>query len=132
MTQRNIYVMDFIVDKMAEGAKLSQVLKQVYNKRTVCIPYNEAIFGVSVMDFEMSGRSTNALKRARLDTLGDVIQFCQHHKITDITNLGKTSGIEIFETMLDYCWEHMQVKERTSFLIDVVERNSDNIRVDVA
>ena len=132
MTQRNIDVMDIIVSKMVEGDKLSKALHRVYTKRNVCIPYTEDNLGESVMNLGMSGRATNALLRARLKTIGDVVDFCAGRKITDITNLGKNSGVEIFEAILDYCWDHMDQKERISFLIDTVERNSDNIRVEIA
>lgn len=132
MTQRNIDVMDIIVSKMAEGAKLSKALNLVYKKRKVVIPYNEEHLNESVMNLGMSGRATNALLRTKLRTVGDVVEFCNNQKITNITNLGHNSGIEVFESILDYCWEHMSQKERVSFLIDTVERNSDNIREDIA
>ena len=132
MTQRNIDVMDIIVSKMAEGTRLSKALQLVYNKRSVLIPYNEGHFDTSLMDLGMTSRSTNALLRAKLRTLGDVIEFCKAKKITDIANLGKSSGIEVFETILDYCWERMTKKEKELFLIDTIERNSGNIRSEIA
>ena len=129
MTQREIDTMDLIVNKMVEGKKLSQALKEVYIKRNVIIPYNEDEFEVSVRDLEMSRRSTNALLRTGLKTLGDVIDYCKTHKITDIVNLGVGSGVEIFETILDYCWDQMTTSERTNFLIDTIQRNKSNVRV---
>lgn len=132
MTQRNIDVMDIIVSKMAEGAKFSKALKLVYHKRNVCIPYNDSDFDVSVMDLGLSSRATNALLRTKLRTLGSVIEFCNENKITNIINLGKNSGIEIFEAVLDYRWKHMSHSERTLFLIDTVERNQDYIREEIA
>lgn len=132
MTQRNIDVMDIIVSKMVEGTKLSKALKLVYNKRNVCIPYNEKYRNVSLMDLGMSGRTTNALFRGNLKTIGDVVIFCGEHKITSIVNLGKSSGTELFEAILDYCWAHMSKDERTAFLIDTVERNSEYIREEIA
>ena len=132
MTQRNIDVMDIIVSKMAEGEKLSKALKLVYNKRNVCVPYNEDGFDTPLMDLGMTSRSTNALLRARLRTLGDVIEFCKGQRITEITNLGRSSGIEVFETILDYCWERMTEKEKELFLIDTVERNGEHIRAEIA
>ena len=132
MTQRNIDVMDIIVNKMAEGDTLSKALKRVYNKRNVAIPYNEEIYDVAVATLAMSNRTTNALIRSKLKTIGEVIEFCQHQKITEVVNLGKNSGIELFETILDYCWEHLSQEERVSFLIDTVERNSEYIREEIA
>lgn len=123
MTQRNIDTMNVIVDKMLEGATISQALKSVYTTRNVCIPYDEEILNVSVQSLKMSCRTTNALLRTRLNTLKDVVDYCKKYKITDITNLGKNSGVELFETILNYCWKHMTNKERVEFLIDTVERN---------
>jgi DNA-directed RNA polymerase alpha subunit len=131
MTQRNIDAMDIIVNKMAEGFSISQALQLVYNKRNVGIPYKEENFRVSLMDLGMTSRSTNALLRAKMRTLGDVVEFCQKHKITDVANFGQTCGIEVFETILDYCWDHMTEKEKVDFLIDTVERNIDNIRAEI-
>lgn len=128
MTQRNIYVMDMVVDKMAEGAKLSEALSTVYKQRNVCIPYKDSNFNVAIVELGMSNRSTNALLRSKLRTVNDVIEFCNGHKITEIKNLGVNSGTEIFETILDYSWNHMSEDERVAFLIDAVERNQDYIR----
>ena len=129
MTQREIDTMDVIVNKMLEGAKLSQALKEVYTKRNVLIPYNKEDFNISLMDLGMSCRSTNALLRAGLRTLGDVVDYCKARKITDIANLGRNSGVEIFETILDCCWKRMSASERMDFLVDTVERNSIYMRI---
>jgi hypothetical protein len=132
MTQRNIDVMDIIVSKMAEGDKFSRALERVYNKRSVCIPHNDEDFNVSVTDIGLSSRAIRILIRTKLMTVGAVVDFCNMNNITDIVNMGKNTGIEVFESILDYCWEHMDQKERIAFLIDIVERNSDNIREGIA
>ena len=132
MTQRNINVMCIIVDKIVEGAKISQALKSVYSKRNISIPCGNSDFDVSVLDIGLSKRSANALMRNKLTTINDVIKFCNEHKITEIVNLGKSSGVEIFEAILDYRWVHMSKDERVNFLIDIVERNQDYILEDIA
>lgn len=132
MTQRNIDVMDIVVDKMLEGAKLSKALGSVYSTRKVAIPHKEDICNVAVTALPMSNRTINILMRGRLRTVGDVIEFCKHQKITEVASLGKGSGIELFEAILDYSWDHMNQEERVSFLIDTVERNSENIREEIA
>lgn len=131
MTQRNIDVMDIIVSKMVEGATLSKALKLVYNKRNVVIPYNEEIYDVSIASLPMTKRTMNTLLRGRIKTLGEVIEFCKHQKITGVVSMGVNSGIELFETILDYCWDNMSQEERVSFLIDTVERNSNHIRPEI-
>ena len=129
MTQKNINTMNEIVDRMIEGQTIAQALQSVYTTRNVCVPYDvDKINNVPVQSLKMSCRTTNALLRNRLRTLGDVINYCQQSKITDVPTLGKGSGIEIFETILNYCWAHMTKQEREEFLIDTVERNSRNLR----
>lgn len=131
MTQKNIDVMDIIVSKMKTGTKFSKALGLVYNKRNVCIPYDEKLFNEPLMSFNMSYRVTNALLKMKFKTVGDIVNFCEDYKITDIPNLGKGSGVEIFEMILDYCWDHMSMIEKESFLIDTVERNSEHIRPEI-
>ena len=131
MTQRNIDIMSIIVDKIADGEKLSKALEAVYSKRNVCIPCKERYFEEPIMEFGLSRRSTNALLRAKFRTIGEVIEFCQTKKITDVAGLGTGSGVEVFESILDYCWDKMSNDERTYFLIDTVERNSDYIRAEI-
>lgn len=131
MTQRNVYAMNLVVDKLANGAKLSNALKCVYTTRNVCIPYKEEYGDVSLIDLGLSNRSTNSLLRARMRKLGDVIDFCGTNKITSISGVGKDSGTEIFENILDYCWDRMSSNERESFMIDTIERNSNSIRKEV-
>ena len=131
MTQKNIETMDIIVTKMANGTNLSKALEEVYTRRTVRIPYKEKYCEELVIEFGLSRRSTNALLRAKLRTIGDVIKFCEEKKITEIAGLGTGSGIEVFESILDYCWGEMSKNERVYFLIDTIERNSDYIRAEI-
>lgn len=131
MTQKNIDIMDIIVTKMANGTNLSKALEEVFTRRAVRIPYKEECFDELIIEFGLSRRSTNALLRAKLRTIGDVVKFCNEKKITDIAGLGAGSGIEVFEAILDHCWNEMSKDEKTYFLIDTVERNSDYIRAEI-
>ena len=132
MTQKNIDIMDIIVSKMVEGDKLSKALSRVYTTRNVAIPYGTADLNVSVLDVGLSNRATRILIRTKLMTLGDVAEFCQTQKLTNIVNMGKNTAIEVFEAILDYCWDNMSQDERVSFLVDTVERNSGYIREGIA
>ena len=132
MTQKNIDIMSIIVDKIADGEKLSKALESVYSKRNACITHIEKGFNVSITDIGLSPRAIRILIRTKLMTVGDVVNFCNNNKITDIINMGKNTGIEVFECILDYCWEHMNQNERVEFLIDTVERNSEHIRAEIA
>ena len=128
MTQRNIDTMDTIVGMLAEGKKLSKVLQIVYTKRNVAIPYTEEMLDTRIFDLNMSTRTTNALMRAHLKTIKEVVEFCNKEKITKVKTLGNSSCIELFESILDYCWSTMSNNRRTDFLIDTVERNARYLR----
>lgn len=132
MTQRNIDVMDIIVGKLAEGEKFSSALGHVYTKRNVAIPFNDDDFNVGLDTLKMSMRTTNALRMAGAYTINDVLDVHRNISLKNVRNLGAKSGIELLETILDYCWDRMTNDERTDFLIDTVERNSDNIRAEIA
>lgn len=132
MTQKNIDTMDIIVNKLADGEKFSKALKTVYTKRNVVIPYHKEMGNVKITSLSMSNRTTNAVMRGKLKTIGEVVDYCNQQKITSVSNLGKTAGVELFESILDYCWEHMDKNEKAQFLIDTVERNSENIREEIA
>lgn len=131
MTQRNIYAMDAIVNKLEDGMKLSTALNCVYSKRNVCIPYCNRDLDTPIESLGLSRRSLNSLMRAKLLTIGHVVDFCENRKITDVVTLGRGSGIEIFEAILDCCWNNMDEKEKTAFLIDTVERNEENLRDEI-
>lgn len=127
MTNTNIEIMDRIIDSLAAGKKFSHALSEVYNKRNVVIPFNEEMFNVSLLNLHMSNRTTNALMRAKLRTLNDVLIYNQTRNIMTVKNFAKSGAIELMETIVDYAWNKMNPKERAEFLIDVVERNSENI-----
>ena len=128
MTQKNIDIMDTIVNELGYGKKISKALATVYTKRNIVVPFTEDMLKVLVANLGFSGRTTNALLRAKLFTLNDVVEFAQQNKITTIKNFGINSGVEVFEAILDICWDNMTEKSKIDFLIDTVERNSHNIR----
>lgn len=117
-----------IASKMIEGKKLSKAMAVVYSKRELAIPCKTDIFETRIMDLKMSGRTTNALMRAKLFTIGDVVAYCERQKLIEVKLLGKTSAIETLETILDYCWDQMSQSEQTDFLLDIAQRNQHNLR----
>ena len=114
MTQRNIEIMDVIVDKMVAGKTLSDALKDVYTKRNVAIPFDDEDLNVPIDELGMSKRTTYTLIRGKMMTLADAVAYCQNQKT--------------FETMLNYLWDKMDKQIRVEFLIDTIERNEENLR----
>jgi DNA-directed RNA polymerase alpha subunit len=119
---------NLIANKMIEGKKLSKALALVYDKRELAVPCDTDILDVKVVDLKMSSRTTNALMRAGLTTIGKVVDYCERQRLTDIRLLGKGSAIEMLETILDYCWEELSNGEKAEFLLDVAEKNVQNLR----
>jgi DNA-directed RNA polymerase alpha subunit len=128
MTQTNINTMDAIVNELAAGKKISEALSTVYNKRCVSIPCNDELLNTDIKSLHMSMRTTNALLRGGIKTIADVVEYCTKNKITTVKTFGTASGIELFETILNYMWNRMSKNERVDFLIDVVERNTNNLK----
>lgn len=128
MTQKNVDTMSTIVDYLAEGKKISQALNYVYTKRNVVIPFHEEHMQEPLQVLNMTSRTTNALMRAGARTISDTIRLSTQHSLDRVRNFGRVCGIEMFEALLDYCWERMDNEDRAAFLIDVVQRNEENLR----
>ena len=128
MTQKNIDIMNIIVSKLAEGETLSAAMKEVYTKRSVSIPYHEEWLACNIPELKMSLRTTGALMRHKIRTIGDVVNYTEKKRITSLPSLGMTCGVELFESILNYCWHQMTREEQIVFLIKTVEKNSENIK----
>ena len=131
MTQKNINTMDIIVSKMASGKTLSKAMKEVYIQRDVQIPYREEWLNCKIKSLKMSMRTTSALLRNKMETINDVVAYTENHKITDLPTFGRISAMELFESILDYCWKQMSQDEKDEFIADIVERNRNNLRSDI-
>lgn len=128
MTQKNIDTMSTIVDYLAEGKKISQALNYVYIKRSVVIPFHEEHMQEPLQVLNMTSRTTNALMRAGARTISDTVRLSTQKSLDRVRNFGRVCGIEMFEALLDYCWDRMDNEQRAEFLVDVVQRNEENLR----
>lgn len=131
MTQKNIYVMDIIVDKILEGKNISAALGEVYEKRDVAIPFNDDMLEVKIKSIKKSQGLNNILMRNKIKTLKEAVKFCTEYGVKELRGCGVKYGTELFERILDYYWDRMTQKEKTAFLIDTVIRNSENVRVGI-
>ena len=128
MTQQNIEIMDRIVNELAAHKTFSQALSAVYEKRYVAIPVDDMELYTTMADLSLSTRAFNALMRSKLRNIRELVDFLEEHKATDIQNMGYGSCLNVFECILDYFWDHMDKEEKVNFLIDTVERNTENVR----
>lgn len=128
MTQQHIDTMDIIVDLVVSGKKISQALGEVYKKRCIVLPFMEDIMDDPIENLRMSQRTYNALMRAKLRSIGAVVSYSDGGDFSRIRNFGQLSGIELFESLLNYCWARMDNDQRTNFLLDAVVRNEEHLR----
>jgi hypothetical protein len=131
MTARNIEIMDKIVDMIAAGDKMSKALEKVYTKRNVLFFCDEKYLSNPIVVLGLSPRAYNALMRAKLRTIDDTINCFVNKKSDTIKGFGTMLGVETFEAILDYCWDHMTDDKKVKFLIDAVQRNEGWLRQDI-
>jgi DNA-directed RNA polymerase alpha subunit len=128
MTQKNIETMDRIVEGIKAGKNLSEVLAHIYTKRNVAIPFNKIMFNVSVKDLNIPSKAYNALMRAKISTVNEVIEYNETTGLKMVKNFGIAMFKILMEAILDYSWDVMDEKEKVNFLIDTVERNEAYLR----
>ena len=89
MTQQNIETMNIIIDLVAGGKKISRALGDVYEKRCIMLPFMDSILDDPIENMKMSQRTTNALMRAKLRSIGDVISYSDGGDFARIRNFGR-------------------------------------------
>jgi len=117
-----------IAEKLYETTKeygLIETLFAVYgNNIKVNIAYSKRACETSIDDIEFSVRSSNALKRTGLMTVGDIIVAIEDERLLQVRNLGRKSYCEIKTRILNFGYERMTEKEKLAFFVDLVERNN--------
>lgn len=77
-----------------------------------------------VADLNLSVRSYNSLKRAGLNTVGDVIRSIEGWQdLLRYRNLGKTSAVEIIKTLEEYQYSILEESEKRKYRQKVIEIN---------
>lgn len=127
MTQKNIDIMNLIIKTLEEGKTIAQTIRLIFKNPSVAIPFSNNMLDTSVTELEISVRTHNALLRNHIYTISDVIEFNKRNGITKAKGLGKGSAIDLFESILNWCWTQMTNDEQMNFLIDTIERNNDKI-----
>ncbi len=110
-----------IKNLLRNGVKISYALKEVCGSKQISIPFNDEDFDVLLEELNLSMRSYNALKRAKLNTLGETIQHFAQNGWNSIKNFGKTSAMEVFEKIIDVAWDNMSDVQKMDFLMSIQE-----------
>lgn len=116
-----------IAEKLYESAKengLVETLFAVYgNNIKTSIAYSKRACETSIDEITFSVRSSNALKRTGLMTVGDVIDAIADERLLQVRNLGRKSYNEIKTRILKYGYDQLTEREKMAFFVDLVEKN---------
>ena len=74
----------------------------------VSVPFSKKACDTEVDNIEFSVRAMNALKRAGLFTIGDIIDCITREELSRIRNLGKKTVNEIQTRILSYGYERLR------------------------
>ena len=104
---------------------LVDTLHRVFGKDIkVNVGFSKSACDASIEELALSVRSYNALRRANVSTLGDLIERLNEGGIKSIRNLGVKSYREIQTKMLVYGFERLSENEKYAFFNYVVENNT--------
>lgn len=120
----NINALHGIIAELENGAQISKALSTYYTKRKVIIPIKSNTHDLSIDELILTTRTSNALKRAKLMTFGDLLDYVENgNQLKKIRGFGATSIQEFYEQILDYHFELLNADEKVEFLITFVEDN---------
>ena len=103
---------------------LVDTLHRIFGKNIkVNVGFSKSACDASIEELVLSVRSYNALRRANVTTLGDLIERLNEGGLKSIRNLGVKSYSEIQTKMLVYGYERLSEREKSEFFYNVVENN---------
>ncbi len=104
---------------------LVEALHRVFGKNIrVSVGFSKRDCNFSIEELALSVRSYNALRRANIPTLGDLIELLNEGRLKSIRNLGAKSFSEIQTKMLVFGSERLSEKEKSEFFHYLVENNT--------
>ncbi len=107
---------------------LVQTLHRVFGKNIkINIGFSKSAYDTTIDDLVLSVRSHNALRRANIATIGDLVERLNEGGLKSIRNLGVKSFSEIQTKILVYGFEQLSEKEKHTFFNYLVENNTMNI-----
>ena len=87
------------------------------------ISFTKSACETSVDDLDFSVRANNAMKRAGIFTVGEIIDMISNDELSHIRNLGKKTANEIKARVLAYGYECLSEYGKVQFFYDFIEKN---------
>ena len=116
-----------LVQKLAERTNECGLIQAIHELLgtgvKVEIGFTAAACAMTIDEINFSVRSTNALRRAGIFTIGDVLKALSADNLMKVRNLGKKSLNEIKTKMLAFGFEKLCPVDKLAFFEDLVARN---------
>lgn len=112
-----------IAERTNECGLIQTVHEFFGNSVNVEIGFSASACAMTIDEINFSVRAMNALRRAGIFTIGDLIKALSGDELMKVRNLGKKSLNEIKTKMLSYGFEHLNSYEKQIFFKDLVSRN---------
>lgn len=116
-----------IVNELLKSANengLIITLSEVFGRNIkISVPFSQRACETSIDELDFSVRASNAMKRAGIFTIGEVIDLIASEDLTRIRNLGKKTVNEIKTRILLFGYDKLTENEKKRFFYEVVARN---------
>ena len=109
----------------AEKSGLIETIAEFFGKSAqVALPLSKDVCERPLEELDLSARAANGLHRDRRFFIGDVVDAINSGALRKIRNIGAGSEMEIREKLLLYSYDALTEREKCSFFLDVIERNT--------
>lgn len=89
----------------------------------VKIPFSNTALSLEIDELVLSVRSSNALKRAGIATIGNLLEFISCENLKSLRNLGVKSRKEIQTKLLVFGYDRLTEKEKLAFFRELLDDN---------
>lgn len=118
-----------IVEVLYNAAQEYGIIATVYAvfgpKVQVNVPFSSAALATGLEGMDFSVRSTNALKRAGIGTIGGIVEAVESGELPRIRNLGVKSYREIQTRLLAFGYDRLSEQGKKRFLRTLLADNEE-------
>ena len=112
-----------LAERTNECGLIHAIHELIGNGVSVEIGFTASACAMSIDEINFSVRSMNALRRAGIFTIGDLIKALSGDELIKVRNLGKKSLNEIKTKILAYGFYRLSSYDKQIFFEDIVSRN---------
>ena len=113
-----------LAERTNECGLIYAIHELIGNGVNVEIGFTASACSMTIDEINFSVRSMNALRRAGIFTIGDLIKALSGDELIKIRNLGKKSLNEIKTKILAYGFERLSPYDKQAFFEDLASRNT--------